>query len=105
MEMIIVFFLTYLATCYGTVLWMVAHLVATKDEYDDKDNDFPWRAYKKKTWDNWLLAIVGIPFVVHFGEEATAIFLPDLVWSKMGYCLSGFIVQALYSAWKKYKIK
>lgn len=105
MESLIAFLLTYVATCYGTVLWMAAHLVATKDDYDDKNEGFPWLEYKRKNWDNWLLAIVGIPFIAHFGEEATSLFLPELTWSKMGYALSGFIVQALYSAYKKYRSK
>jgi hypothetical protein len=103
MEAAITFLLTYVATCYGTVLWMALHLAATKDDYDDVDQDFPWIAYKKKTWDNWLVAIVAIPFVAHFGEEAVSLFIPGLVWSKMGYALSGLISQHLYFLFKKYR--
>lgn len=105
METIIALFLTYAATCYGTVLWMALHLAATKDDYDDEDKDFPWLAYKRKTWDNWLVAIVAIPFVAHFGEEATTLFMPQFVWGKIGYSLSGLISQHLYYLWKQYRNK
>ena len=88
-------FLTYLATIYGTILWLVVGLALTKDKYDDENKKFDWLEYKDKNWDNWLLAFVGIPFIAHWGPEATKLAFPTLEWSNMGYGLSGFIIQAL----------
>lgn len=105
MENVVALFLTYTSTIYGTILWLVVGLTFTKDKYDDEDKKFDWPLYKQKNWDNWLLAIVGIPFVAHWGPDAIKFFFPELVWTNMGYALSGFIIQALYWTYKEWKTK
>lgn len=105
METLFALFTTYLSTIYGTVVWMVVGLVVTKDKYDDEDKKFDWPMYKEKNWDNWLLAIVGIPFIAHWGPDAVAFFFPSITWTSMGYSLSGFITQALYWTYKEWRSK
>lgn len=92
---------TYLATLYGTILWIAIQFVIEKDKFDDGGEGFDVKLYAKKNWDNWALAILGIPFVVHWGPDATKYFF-EVEWSSMGYGLSGFITQALYFLAKKY---
>lgn len=105
MENLNALFFTYLSTIYGTILWLAVGLALTKDKYDDKNEKFNMQDYKQKNWDNWILAIVGIPFIAHWGPEATKLIYPDLTWSSMGYGLSGFIIQALYWGFKEWKGK
>jgi len=93
---------TYLATLYGTLLWLAIQFVIQKDKFDDGETvGFDIKLYSSKNWDNWALAILGIPFVVHWGPDATKYFF-EIEWSSMGYGLSGFITQALYFLAKKY---
>ena len=92
---------TYLATLYGTILWIAIQFVIEKDKFDEGGEGFDLKLYTKKNWDNWTLAFLGIPFVVYWGPDATKYFF-EIEWSSMGYGLSGFITQALYFLAKKY---
>lgn len=83
-----------------------------KDEFDDRDEDFPLTKYIYHTWDNWLSSLAVVPILLWLGYRQLHVIddpltgIKEVKWNDLYYLLSGFITEFLidrYKAWRKSK--
>lgn len=93
----------------GWLAWNVLLFVIEKDGYDDQEKEFPFKAYVKKRWDNWLASLVLVPVLLWLGSVGLGlnIFSPleTLEWSDTYYLLSGCASEMAITGIKKYMAK
>lgn len=85
----------YISTLYGTLLFIVVMLRRDKTKLDEAGKKFNWKNYKEQSWDNWLMALVVVPGVVHWAPDLFS-FVYEGEWHSGIYAISGFLVEYAY---------
>lgn len=99
------FFINGLAAFAGWLAWNALLLSIDKDENEEK---FTLRTYFSEHWDNWVASLFMIPILLFIGYKGLQInigFEEGLEWSDLYYVCSGFAVEVIKVAYKKWKAK
>lgn len=101
----ILFGVNALLAFFGWLAWNGIMFSVHKDE-DEKN--FNLKSYALEHYDNWLASLVVIPVLLIVGAKQLNINIEDVgnfEWKDCYYPLSGFIVEAIKVAWKKWRAK
>jgi len=93
------------AALFGWVAWTIIMLRVFKDE---NEKTFTLKTYFVENWDNALSSLVFIPVLLFLGHEKFN--MGDITgnsfeWKDAYYVFSGFAVELIIMAWKKWKNK
>lgn len=93
-----------LAALAGWLAWNGTMFSIHKDS-DEKN--FNLKSYTMETYDNWLASLLMIPVLLYVGHSQLSIDIDSgkLEWQDTYYLASGFAVEAVKVAWKKWKTK
>ena len=94
-----------IAAFCGWVAWTVIMLSVYKD---DNEKIFNLKAYAQEHWDNWLASLVSIPVLLYLGFvqfNFGTVLDGGSAWNDAYYVGSGFFVEVVKMAWKKWKTK
>lgn len=92
-----------LITILGWAAFNWFKFIIVKDEYDDRNESFPFSAYKDKNWENWVGTAIGATILLVLGQEVFHIIklsegfftIPEgLGWSDAYYLMSGVLTEA-----------
>jgi hypothetical protein len=96
--------LNTVAALFGWFAWTVVMLRIYKDE---NEKTFNIKAYFSENWDNALSSLVFIPVLLYLGHVqfnfGDVLESGSFQWKDAYYVASGFIVELLITAWKKWK--
>lgn len=94
------------AALFGWLAWTVVMLRIYKDE---NEKTFNIGAYFSENWDNALSSLVFIPVLLYLGHVqfnfGDVLESGALQWKDAYYVASGFIVELVIMAYKKWKNK
>lgn len=87
--------------------WLAFNAIMLSMHKDENEETFNIRSYTKKTWDNWLASLFCIPILLWIGHEQLSLDVEGskIEWTDLYYVCSGFAVEAIKSAYKKWKNK
>lgn len=98
----------YIACAVGILMYAAWMLSSKKNEPDEKGEVFSLKSYAKRTWDDWLFAVVSAYGLLFFAPDLilpmlSAVFGLDS-WGSAASLLVGLlstvIVQKLIQRWK-----
>jgi len=101
--------LNFLISIFGWLAFNFALFSMEKDEYDEKDQEFPISKYIKKHWDNWLGSLFVIPLILYIGYKQLSlnplspIDFEQAHWSDLYYMSAGFAFEFLKVSINKIK--
>lgn len=87
--------------------WLAWNVVLFSIYKDANENSFNAKSYVKENYDNWLASLVMIPVLLYIGHSQLSIDVDgqNIEWTDLYYLASGFAVEAVKVAWKKWKSK
>lgn len=89
--------------------WLAWNIIIFSFHKDEDEEHFNVKTYYRATWDNWLASLVSIPVLLVLGAKGFNFKQFNLVdgidFGDFYYMLSGFAVEALKVAYKKWKTK
>lgn len=96
----------------GWAAWNWFWLTVEKDIADDKNEDFDFRAYKKKHWENWVWSALLMPILLYYGVKGIGLDvfgmpnLEHLKWSDAFYPCVGLFSDVVGMAlkWSRKKL-
>lgn len=92
----------------GWAIWIFGQFVIEKDDYDDRDEEFPFKKYMKKHWENWVFAAMFILVVLggaNFMGAVNTFNDTQLEWNNGFYLLPGPLSQWVISKIRAYNKK
>lgn len=88
--------------------WLAFNVIMLSMYKDDNENTFNFISYSKQHWDNWAASLVSVPVLLYIGTHQLSLPITDLSnpkWSDLYYLGSGFFVEAVKMAYKKWVVK
>ena len=85
--------------------WLAFNVIMLSMYKDENEKTFAFGAYAKEHWDNWAASLVSIPVLLYIGAHQLSLPITDLSnpkWSDLYYLGSGFFVEAIKMAYKKW---
>lgn len=88
--------------------WLAFNVIILSMYKDDNENAWAFKQYVSEHWDNWAASFFAIPCLLYVGMNQLSLPMTDLTnpkWSDLYYLGSGFFVEAIKMAYKKWIAK
>ncbi len=85
--------------------WAAFNAIMLSVYKDDNEKTWAFKSYFSEHWDNWIASLFAIPCLLYIGMNQLSLPITDLTdpkWSDLYYLGSGFFVEAIKMAYKKW---
>lgn len=90
----------YFIAFFGSILYNFFLFKRAKDLSDEADQEFDYKKYRAKNWDNWVLTVMCAPVLVWYAPDIVTALNSAFGWSvtfyKFYYLGAGVLVEFLY---------